>query len=252
MPDEREVEHEAFAELRRTGSSTLRDRLVEDHLWLARHCARRFSGRGESADDLVQVANLALVKAVDRFDPSFQVRFTTFAVPTIMGELRRHFRDKTWSMRVSRRLKDLHLELKAASEQLSHDLGRSPTVDELADALDCTPEDVLEALEAGAAYRATSLTAGLGSEDGEEIIPGAEDADLEETSVRVMLQEALSNLPERERRVVYLRFYLGLTQSEIAEEIGVSQVHVSRILRATLTQLGDELGEEAEALFDQR
>ena len=252
MPDEREVEHEEFAALRRTGDARLRDRLVEEHLWLARHCARRFSGRGESADDLVQVANLALVKAVDRFDPSFQVRFTTFAVPTIMGELRRHFRDKTWSMRVSRRLKDLHLELKAASEHLAHDLGRAPTVDELADALDCTPEDVLEALEAGAAYRATSLTAGLGSEDGEEIVPGVDDADLEETSVRVMLQDALSSLPERERRVVYLRFYLGLTQSEIAEEIGVSQVHVSRILRATLTQLGDELGEEAEALFDQR
>jgi RNA polymerase sigma-B factor len=252
MPDDREVEHEEFAVLRRTGDGALRDRLVEEHLWLARHCARRFSGRGESADDLLQVANLALVKAVDRFDPSFQVRFTTFAVPTIMGELRRHFRDKTWSMRVSRRLKDLHLELKAASEQLAHDLGRSPTVDELADALDCTPEDVLEALEAGAAYRATSLTAGLGSEEGEEIVPGAEDPDLEETSVRVMLQEALSALPERERRVIYLRFYLGLTQSEIAEEIGVSQVHVSRILRATLTQLGDELGEDAGNLFDQR
>jgi RNA polymerase sigma-B factor len=252
MPDEREVEHEEFAELRRSGSTALRDRLVEEHLWLARHCARRFSGRGESADDLVQVANLALVKAVDRFDPSFQVRFTTFAVPTIMGELRRHFRDKTWSMRVSRRLKDLHLELKAASEQLAHDLGRSPTVDELADALDCTPEDVLEALEAGAAYRATSLTAGLGSEEGEEIVPGEEDSDLEDTSMRVMLQEALSTLPERERRVVYLRFYLGLTQSEIADEIGVSQVHVSRILRATLSQLEEELGDEAAELFEQR
>ena len=252
MPDEREVEHEEFAELRRNGDASLRDRLVEQHLWLARHCARRFSGRGESSDDLVQVANLALVKAVDRFDPSFQVRFTTFAVPTIMGELRRHFRDKTWSMRVSRRLKDLHLELKAASEQLAHDLGRAPTVDELADALDCTPEDVLEALEAGAAYRATSLTAGLGSEEGEEIVPGQEDSELEDTSVRVMLQGALSTLPERERRVIYLRFYLGLTQSEIAEEIGVSQVHVSRILRATLTQLGDELGEEAAELFEPR
>ena len=112
-------------------------------------------------------------------------------------------------MRVSRRLKDLHLELKAASEQLAHDLGRSPTVDELADALDCTPEDVLEALEAGAAYRATSLTAGLGSEEGEEIVPGERDEELEDTSVRVLLQEALGTLPERERRVVYLRFYLG-------------------------------------------
>jgi RNA polymerase sigma-B factor len=249
MPDEREIEQAAFAELRRTGDPKLRDKLVEDNLWLARHCARRFAGRGESADDLGQVANLALVKAVDRFDPSFQVRFTTFAVPTIVGELRRHFRDRTWSMRVSRRLKDLHLELKAASEHLAHDLGRSPTVDELADALDCTPEDVLEALEAGAAYRATSLTAGLGSEEGEEMIPGAPDEELEDTSLRVLLKDALSTLPERERRVIYLRFYLGLTQSEIAEEIGVSQVHVSRILRSTLSHLGDELGDEAAELL---
>jgi RNA polymerase sigma-B factor len=250
MPDEREIEQELFIELRRTSDSALRDRLIEDHLWLARHCARRFSGRGESPDDLLQVANMALVKAVDRFDPTFKVRFATFAVPTIVGELRRHFRDRTWSMRVSRRLKDLHLELKAASEQLSHDLGRSPSVDELADALDCTPEEVLEALEAGAAYRATSLNAGLGAEDGEEIVPGEDDEELEDTNVRVIVQDALNTLPERERRVVYLRFYLGLTQSEIAEEIGVSQVHVSRILRTTLNQLGDELGEDAAELLE--
>jgi RNA polymerase sigma-B factor len=250
MPDDRELEQQRFAELRRTGDRKLRDAIIEEHLWLARHCSRRFSGRGEPPDDLIQVANLALVKAVDRFDPTFRVRFATFAVPTIIGELRRHFRDRTWSMRVSRRLKDLHLELKAASEQLSHDLGRSPSVDELADALDCTPEDVLEALEAGAAYRATSLSAGLGSEEGEEIVPGEADEELEDTSVRVLVQEALNTLPERERRVVYLRFYLGLTQSEIAEEIGVSQVHVSRILRATLSQLEEELGSDAEGLLN--
>jgi RNA polymerase sigma-B factor len=250
MPDDADSEHEAFKELRRTSDPRLRDRLIEDHLWLARHCARRFSGRGESPDDLTQVANLALVKAVDRFDPTFQVRFTTFAVPTIVGELRRHFRDRTWSMRVSRRLKDLHLELKAVSEQLSHDLGRSPTVDELADALECEPETVLEALEAGAAYRATSLSAGFGSEEGEEIVPGEADEHLEDTSTRVLLQQALSSLPERERRVVYLRFYLGMTQSEIAEKIGVSQVHVSRILRSTLTQLGEELGDDMTELLE--
>ena len=250
MPDEREIEQERFAELRRTSDRDLRDRLIEDHLWLARHCARRFSGRGESPDDLTQVANMALVKAVDRFDPTFKVRFATFAVPTIVGELRRHFRDRTWSMRVSRRLKDLHLELKSASERLSHDLGRSPSVDELADALDCTPEEVLEALEAGAAYRATSLSAGLSSEEADEMVPGEDDEELEDTSVRVIVQDALNTLPERERRVVYLRFYLGLTQSEIAEEIGVSQVHVSRILRSTLSQLGDELGEDAAELLE--
>jgi RNA polymerase sigma-B factor len=250
MSDDRQIEQAEFAELRQSGDPKLRDQLIEKHLWLARHCARRFSGRGESSDDLTQVANLALVKAVDRFDPTFHVRFTTFAVPTIIGELRRHFRDRTWSMRVSRRLKDLHLDLKAASEQLSHDLGRSPTIDELTDALGCEPEDVLEALEAGAAYRATSLSAGYGTEDDDEIVPGEEDDDLEETSVRVVVQGALGSLPERERRVVYLRFYLGLTQSEIAEEIGVSQVHVSRILRSTLTQLGEELGDDATELLE--
>jgi RNA polymerase sigma-B factor len=245
MPDEREIEQERFAELRRTDDQALRNELVEEYLWLARHCARRFAGRGEAPDDLNQVAMMALVKAVDRFDPSFKVRFATFAVPTMIGELRRHFRDRTWSLRVSRRLKDLHLELKAASEQLAHDLGRAPTVDELADALDTTPEEVLEALEAGAAYRPTSLNAGpIGGDAEEEIIPGADDPEMAETGARVVVQEALKALPERERRVIYLRFYLGLTQSEIAEEIGVSQVHVSRILRATLARLGDELDEE--------
>jgi RNA polymerase sigma-B factor len=254
MPeDEREIEQERFRALRRDGDRALRDQLVEDNLWLARHCARRFSGKGESPDDLLQVANMALVKAVDRFDPDFKVRFATFAVPTITGELRRHFRDRTWSMRVSRRLKDLHLELKAASEHLAHDLGRAPTVDELADALDVSPEEVLEALEAGAAYRASSLDAPVGGEGEEGIIPGQADADLEDTGMRVMLQDAMSTLPERERRVVYLRFYLGLTQAEIAEEIGVSQVHVSRILRATLAQLADELGADvADAGFEAR
>ncbi len=243
--DDREVEQEQFRALRRDGDTALRDRLVEDHLWLARHCARRFGGKGESPDDLFQVASMALVKAVDRFDPDFKVRFATFAVPTITGELRRHFRDRTWSMRVSRRLKDLHLELKAAKERIAHDLGRPPTVDELAEALDVTPEEVLEALEAGAAYRASSLDAPAGGDGEEGIIPGQADADLEDTGMRVMLQDAMSTLPERERRVVYLRFYLGLTQAEIAEEIGVSQVHVSRILRTTLTALAEELGVDA-------
>lgn len=246
MPDERQIEHERFAELCRTGDPVLRNQLVEDYLWLARHCARRFAGRGEPPDDLNQVATMALVRAVDRFDPTFKVRFATFAVPTMVGELRRHFRDKTWSLRVSRRLKDLHLELKAASEHLSHDLGRAPTVDELADALDSTPEEVLEALEAGAAYRPTSLNAGpVGSDADEEIIPGADDAEMLETGTRVMVQDAVKQLPERERRVIYLRFYLGMTQSEIADEIGISQVHVSRILRATLARLGEELDEDA-------
>jgi RNA polymerase sigma-B factor len=245
MPVDRHVEQERFRELRRTDDPALRDRLVEDNLWIARHAARRFAGRGEQADDLLQVASLALVKAVDRFDPELNLRFATFAMPTIVGELRRHFRDRTWSMRVSRRLKDLHLELRAASEELTHVLGHAPSVSELADELDVTVEDVLEAMEAGASYRAASLDAGpVGADAPESIIPGMDDEDLDSTPARVAVRASLEGLPQRDRRVVYLRFYLGMTQSEIAEEIGVSQVHVSRILRAALAKLGDDLDED--------
>jgi RNA polymerase sigma-B factor len=240
--DDREREQERFTLLRETDDPKLRDELIEEHLWLARHCARRFSDKGEARDDLEQVASLALVKSVDRFDPSFGVRFSTFAVPTITGELRRHFRDRTWSVRVTRRLKELHLELKAANELLSHDLGRAPSVDELADALDTTVDEVLEALEAGASYRATSLTVAGADDEEHELDLAVDDEQVTSASVRVALEEAMRTLPDRERRVVYLRFYLGLSQSEIAEQIGVSQVHVSRILRASLSQLEEELG----------
>ncbi len=245
MPADREEEQQRFRELRRTEDPALRDAIVADHLWLARHGARRFSGRGESPDDLFQVASLALVNAVDRFDPDVDVRFSTYAMPTIVGELRRHFRDRTWSMRVSRRLKDLHLELRSAKEELTHLLERAPTVEELADFVDSTPDEVLEALEAGASYRATSLTGGPVGPEGSEIEEpaalGSEDEELASAPERVLLQQALSTLSPRDRRVVYLSFFLGLTQAEIAEQIGVSQVHVSRILRACLTKLGDQL-----------
>jgi RNA polymerase sigma-B factor len=239
---DREREQERFARLRRTEDPALRAELVEEHLWLARHCARRFADKGEARDDLEQVASLALVKSVDRFDPSFGVRFSTFAVPTITGELRRHFRDRTWSVRVTRRLKELHLELKSANELLRHDLGRAPTVDELADALDTTVDEVLEALEAGASYRATSLTVSGADDEEHDLDLAVDDERVASAGVRVALEDAMRTLPDRERRVVYLRFYLGLSQSEIAEQIGVSQVHVSRILRASLSQLEDELG----------
>jgi RNA polymerase sigma-B factor len=245
LPVDRHVEQERFRELRRTNDPSLRDRLVEDNLWIARHGARRFAGRGEADDDLLQVASLALVKAVDRFDPEMNLRFATFAMPTIVGELRRHFRDRTWSMRVSRRLKDLHLELRSAKEELTHLLERAPTVDELAEFLETTPDEVLEALEAGASYRAASLAAGPVGPDGTEIeepaVLGTEDEDLSAAPERVLLHNALQTLSPRDRRVVYLSYFLGLTQAEIAEQIGVSQVHVSRILRACLVKLGDQL-----------
>ncbi len=244
MPVDRHVEQERFRELRRTNDPALRDRLVEDNLWIARHGARRFARRGESDDDLFQVASLALVKAVDRFDPEMNLRFATFAMPTIVGELRRHFRDRTWSMRVSRRLKDLHLELRAASEELTHVLGHTPSVAELADELDVTVEEVLEAMEAGASYRSASLDAGpSSSESSEMMVPGEEDDAITYAPERVAVRESLENLSQRDRRVIYLRFYLGMTQSEIAEEVGVSQVHVSRIVRSALETLGEALDE---------
>ena len=249
MPTDRETERERFRELRRTKDSALRDTIIEDYLWLARHGARRFNGRGENPDDLFQVASFALLNAVDRFDPELGIRFSTYAMPTIIGELRRHFRDRTWSMRVSRRLKDLHLELRAAKEELTHLLNRAPTVDELADFVDATPDEVLEALEAGASYRAGSLTPGPIGPDGSEVDEpaalGSEDEDLAASPERVILHEALQTLSPRDRRVVYLTFYVGLTQAEIAEQIGVSQVHVSRILRSCLAKLGDQLDEQS-------
>jgi RNA polymerase sigma-B factor len=249
MPTDRETERERFREFRRTGDPKLRHEIIEDHLWLARHGARRFTGRGENPDDLFQVASFALLNAVDRFDPELDIRFSTYAMPTIIGELRRHFRDRTWSMRVSRRLKDLHLELRAAKEELTHLLNRAPTVDELADFVDASPDEVLEALEAGASYRAGSLTPGpMGPDGGELDEPaslGTADDELDSSPERVVLQQALQTLSPRDRRVVYLTFYVGLTQAEIAEQIGVSQVHVSRILRSCLAKLGDQLDEES-------
>jgi RNA polymerase sigma-B factor len=248
---ERAVEQERFTRLRDTNDQALRGELIEDYLWLARHLARRFQGRGEPSDDLIQVASFALVKAVDRFDPKQHVRFSTFAMPTILGELRRHFRDRTWSMRVSRRLKDLHLELRSATETLTQELGRGPTVDELADALDTTPEEVLEAMEAGATYRATSLDQGPpGGEGDEGIVPATDHEELDSTSERVDVAQALKSLSTRDQRVLHLRYHLDMTQSEIAEHVGVSQVHVSRILRSSLATLADQLNVDPPELDD--
>lgn len=247
MPAEREDELERFLELSRTSDPALRDALIEEYLWIARHATRRFTGKGENADDLFQVASLALVKAVDRFDPELGLRFATFAMPTIVGELRRHFRDKTWSIRVSRRLQELHLELRSVSERLTHELGRAPGIQRLATEVGVTIEEALEAMEAGASYSTASLDAPAPASDpgdSPSLVPGVDDEELHAAPERVAVLEALSNLPARDRRVVYLRFYMGLTQAEIAEEIGVSQVHVSRILRSTLAKLGDELDED--------
>jgi RNA polymerase sigma-B factor len=244
---DREALQELFVEYRRSGDAAIRDRLVETHLGLAEHLARRFDRRGEPLDDLVQVASMALIKAVQRFDPDRGLEFSTFAVPTIVGELKRHFRDKAWAVRVPRRIQEVHLQLATAVSELSHELGRSPTIPELAVRVGASTEDVLEAMEASRAYRSDSLDAPVASGNGEGTTPlaarlGAEDPRLGEVIERSEVATLLAALPERERTILTLRFFGGLTQSQIADRIGISQMHVSRLLARTLEQLREQAG----------
>lgn len=244
----REEEIERFRELKATNDPALRAQLIADHVGLARHAARRFAQRGEELDDLIQVASFALVKAVDRFDPEQGTRFATFALPTMLGELRRHFRDKTWAMRVPRRIKELHLDIRKMSEELSGKLNRKPTIDELAIALETTPDAILETLDAGANYRAVSLDQPT-TVDGDEPSGtfGAEDEELEASPERVELTRAMGELSERDRTIVYLYFFEECTQSEISERVGVSQVHVSRLLRSSLEKLREVIEDPDES-----
>lgn len=244
----REQEAQSFLDYKTTKDPALRARLIEDHIGLARHAARRFAQRGEDLDDLIQVASFALVKAVDRFDPETGNRFATFALPTMLGELRRHFRDKTWAMRVPRRIKELHLDVRKMSEELGGKLGRKPTVDELAIALETTPDAILETLDAGANYRAMSLDQ-PSSEDGDDPAAsfGVDDDGIESSAERVQLQRAMGELCERDRKIVYLYFFEECTQSEISDRVGVSQVHVSRLLRSSLAKLRTSIEETDEA-----
>jgi RNA polymerase sigma-B factor len=220
---------------------------VDEHRWIAQVAVRRFAHRGEPVDDLTQVALLGVLKAVERFDPDFGSSFNAFALPTVMGELRRHFRDATWALRVSRRAKELHLALSAAVEPLTHELGRPPRLDELARRLGASVEEIVEAVEAGNAYRTTPLLHRAG-DDGlpdDLRILAAEDDSLAGAAARLTVHDVLDELPERERTILYLRFFGDLTQSEIAEKIGVSQVHVSRLLRSTLATLRRRLDDRA-------
>jgi RNA polymerase sigma-B factor len=246
VPDAPEVT-ERFVEYRRTGDRRLRNDLVADHRWIAIHCARRFARRGEPLDDLLQVAQLGLLKAAERFDPAFGVVFPTYAMPTVLGELRRHFRDHTWPVRVPRRVKERYLELSACVESLGHQLGRPPTVDELAEEMHTSVDDVLEAMEAGAVYRSSSLVPADRDDDDvpEGVTLGTLDPALLSADSRLSVRDVMLQLPARERRVLYLRFFDGRTQSEIAEEVGVSQVHVSRIIRRSLKRIRQQLAETA-------
>lgn len=222
---------EALGRLTRDRDPRLRDEIVERANWLAVRGARRFVDRGEPFDDLLQVARLGLLKSVDRFDPSLGVPFGAYATPTIMGELRRYFRDHTWSVHVSRRAKDLRPMVNTTSDRLAGELGRSPRVSEIAAALDIGEDAVLEALEANNAYRAHSLDpTGSGHTPP---VDGGFDSVLD----RDVVAQLLDRLPDRERTILVLRFFDGMTQSQIAERIGTSQVHVGRLITSSLAVL---------------
>lgn len=224
----------------------IRARLVTGHLPVAEHIALRFRNRGQPQEDLEQVATVGLINAIDRFDPSRGNDFLAFAVPTITGEIRRYFRDSTWALRVPRRLKELHSDIHTAAEALGQRLGRSPRPSELATETDLSIEDVHAGLQAGYAYRSASLDGRPGAEpedDGDGGL-GVDDHDLKTVEDREALYPALATLPEREASIVVLRFFGNMTQSQIAERVGISQMHVSRLLAASLAALRDELTDE--------
>jgi RNA polymerase sigma-B factor len=218
-----------------------RDEIVTMHLPLAAFLARRFRDRGESLDDLTQVATIGLLKAVDRFEPERGLEFSTFATPTMVGEIKRHFRDKGWAIRVPRRLQELRIAISRATAELSQSTGRSPTVAELAAHLQVTEEDILEGMESAQAYATLSLDASSSDsmEDGASLAEtlGAEDPGLGEVEARETLHPLLARLAPRERRIIHMRFYENMTQAQIAEQIGVSQMHVSRLLTKSLAQM---------------
>lgn len=221
--------------------AVLRQHLVEAQLPLVHHLAQRFRGRGEPYDDLVQVGTIGLLNAVDRFDPE-RGSFTGFAVPTILGEIRRHFRDRGWALRVPRRLQELGRQVSEARESLTQQLGRSPTVQEIARQLDVDPDLVLEALDSASVYATVPLPST--PEEGEMAPLGFIDSGLELVEHRATLRPLLARLPTRERRILALRFVRGLSQSQIAAEVGVSQMHVSRLLARSLAVLREGLSEE--------
>ena len=227
------------------GDLAARERLIEQYLPLVRSLARRYSYRGELLEDLVQVGCIGLIKAIDRFDVDRGVELTTYATPNIIGEIKRHFRDKGWSVRVPRGLQELNVKLSRLIEDLTVQLERSPTIPELAKAAGVQEEEVLEALETGQAYSTLSLSAPAGGDENGDLDPleslGEEELEYEVSENRAVLAPGLRALDERERRILHLRFFDGLTQSQIAQEVGISQMHVSRLIRRSLEKVRDEI-----------
>ena len=233
------------------GDLAAREQLIEQYMSLVRSLARRYSYRGEQLEDLVQIGAIGLIKAIDRFDIDRGVELTTYATPNIIGEIKRHFRDRGWSVRVPRGLQELNVQLSRLVEQLTVQLGRSPTIPELAKAAGAQEEEVLEALESGRAYSSLSLSTGGGTEDGEELDPleslGEIEVEYEMSEHRAVLAPGFRVLDERERKILQLRFFDGLTQSQIAQQVGISQMHVSRLIRRSLEKIREEIAAEKSA-----
>ncbi len=246
--EERTRQRALFESYASEHDTAVRDELVDAHLRLAHHLAHRFVNRGVPFDDLVQVASLALVKAVERFDPSRGLEFSTFATPTIVGELKRHFRDKGWAIRVPRRIQELHGRLNVLVGELTHELGRSPSIAELARAARTSEEEVLEAMEASRAYRASSLDALTAADGGDErgLVPPEVDVLFRSVENRLLVDRLLSALDPRDRLMLRMRYFDEMTQGDIAERLGISQMHVSRLLRRSLDQLRLSLQPEDE------
>jgi len=231
----------------------IRDALVERNTDLVHYIARRFANRGEPLEDIEQVGFLGLINAVERFDPGLENEFSTFATPTIMGEIRRHFRDRSWAVRVPRRLQENFLRVTRAREDLTAALGRQPTIAEISERVELQPDEVLAALEVAPAQRAVSLEApaagprgeGTQQEVGDRI--GLEDANLERVEMKQILGQAMRHLTEREREIVALRFIEQLPQTEVAKRLGISQMHVSRLQRAAVEQMRQDLAEPSQA-----
>jgi RNA polymerase sigma-B factor len=241
----RERSAELFALLDDPGTTeadraAAREDLVRLHLPLVEHCARRFRNRGEPFEDLVQVGTIGLIKSVDRFEADRGVEFSTYATPTIIGEIKRYFRDKGWAIRVPRRLQELRMQIVTSTAELTQTLGRSPTPRELAERIGCSVEEIIEGMESSNAYSTLSLDAtDAGEETGGSMLDalGVDDPDLEHVEVRESIKPMLDQLDPREKRILVLRFFKNMTQTQIAEEIGISQMHVSRLLTRTLDQM---------------
>jgi len=249
---EKKLVKELFSEYQKSGSIQIRDQLVELHLYLVDFLAKRFKNRGEALDDLIQVATIGLIKAIDRFDSAREVEFTTYATPTIVGTLKRHFRDSKWAIRVPRRLQELNLQVNETISILTQDFKRAPSIAEIAFALKVSEEEIIEAMETSKAYTLISLDSERSDENDEDFslidFIGEEDKELIGYNERSSLVNIMKDIGQQEKKLLYLRFIKGLTQTEIADQLNISQMHVSRLLRRTLDLLRHKMAAEEKDL----